>query len=43
MCALSENEAGSDIDSQTGGMSSGEEMELDKLLCEESDSETDLM
>lgn len=41
LCVLSDNEAGSDIDSKTGEMSSGEEMELDELLCEEIDSDAD--
>ena len=42
ICAFSDYEAGSNIDSATGGMSSGEEMELDELMCEEIDSEADL-
>lgn len=42
ICAWSENEAGSDIDSETRGMSSGEEFELDNQLRQESDSETEL-
>lgn len=42
ICAFSDYEAGSNIDNATGGMSSGEEMELDELMCEEIDSEADL-
>ena len=42
MCAQSDSEAGSDIDSTTGGISSAEEEELDQQLQRISDSEVDL-
>lgn len=41
LCAQSDNEAGSNIDSETGGISSGEEFELNEELLQESDSETE--
>lgn len=41
MCTQSDSEAGSDIDSTTGGNSSAEEEELDQQLQRMSDSEVD--
>lgn len=41
MCTQSDIEAGSDIDSTTGGNSSAEEEELDQQLQRMSDSEVD--
>ena len=42
ICAQSGNEGESDIDSETGGMSSLEEFELDEQLLNESEQEADL-
>lgn len=41
MCARDPNERESDIDSDTGGLSSGEEFELDRQLQNLTDSEED--
>lgn len=41
MCTQSDSEAGSGIDSTTGGISSAEEEELDQQLQRMSDSEVD--
>lgn len=41
MCTQSDSEAGSDIDSTTGGISSAEEEELDQQMQRMSDSEVD--
>jgi len=42
MCARNENEVGSDIDSVTGGLSSGEEFEIDGELQDSSDFDEDM-
>lgn len=42
MCCKSSNEDGSDIDSETGGMSSEEEDEIDRELLFPSDIEIEL-
>ena len=42
ICPQSGSDAGSDIDSSTGGMSSGEEYELDEELLNASQNEADL-
>ena len=42
ICARSDDESSSDIDSATGGISSEEEDELDQQLCRTSDSEMEL-
>ena len=41
-CLQTDNEDNSDIDSKTGGMSSGEEQELDEQLTGFGDSEAEL-
>lgn len=41
ICAFDDNDPRSDEDSETGGISSGEEFELDKQLQGENDSDSD--
>ena len=41
MCTQNDDEAVSDVDSRTGGISSGEEAELDEQLQTATDSETE--